>query len=333
MPKSVRYTGNSIIYFRGDFDQRIFILKKGKINITSLNLETGLEKSESVQIGEFFGVKSSLGNYRRDSTARVIQDSEVLVLNLEEFENLLMNNSRLTLKMLKVFSNQLRRIHNQVQALLGNSPNVKAETAMFKVGKYYFDNQKFQLAYHVFNRYLNHYPSGPYQEKASELRKEAAIRKRAEQKALTVDKAAPPTPPSMQIDSGNGKTKSIIEKEFYQAKNLLDKQQYSEAFNAFQNIIHSGDKNFTVQAEVEIGRCFMGMKKYNETINIFSTLIQKYPKHPGLIQFLFYIGQSYEGVNNAAKAISFYRIVLNKSEKDQELNYEAQKALKRLEQN
>ena len=57
MPKVVQYTKGSIIYFAGDIDDRIYILQKGLVILTSNDIETGSPVTEQVKNGEFFGVK------------------------------------------------------------------------------------------------------------------------------------------------------------------------------------------------------------------------------------------------------------------------------------
>ena len=63
MPKVIQYTKGSIAYFEGDQDDRIFILQKGLIILTSIDQETGHTSTEQVKPGEFFGVKSALGHF------------------------------------------------------------------------------------------------------------------------------------------------------------------------------------------------------------------------------------------------------------------------------
>ncbi len=69
--------------------------------------------------GEFFGVKSALGKYPREETAQTIGETSVLVLRPADFERLILKNVNIVRKMLRVFSNQLRRIHKMVQARAG----------------------------------------------------------------------------------------------------------------------------------------------------------------------------------------------------------------------
>ena len=95
-------------------------------------------------------------------------DSVVIQFSVEDFEQLLSSNDRVIMKMLKVFSNQLRRIHKQVQLLLSSEEQTTAEKGLFSVGEYYFTNKKYQQATDAFNRYLTYYPSGRFE---SEVRK------------------------------------------------------------------------------------------------------------------------------------------------------------------
>ena len=57
MPKAMQFTKGSIIYFEGDNDDRIYILQRGVIVLTSTDIETGAQVVEQVKPGEFFGVK------------------------------------------------------------------------------------------------------------------------------------------------------------------------------------------------------------------------------------------------------------------------------------
>ncbi|MDI9386809.1 MAG: cyclic nucleotide-binding domain-containing protein, partial [Spirochaetota bacterium] len=56
MPKAMNYTKGSIIYFSGDKDDRIFILQKGSVILTSIDIETNVPVTEYIRQGEFFGV-------------------------------------------------------------------------------------------------------------------------------------------------------------------------------------------------------------------------------------------------------------------------------------
>ena len=118
VPRS--YKSGSIIYFENDKSEYCYVLKSGRVILTSIKLDTGEEVKEEVRVGEFFGVKSALGKYPREETAQTIGETVVLVFPLVEFERLVLRNANVVRKMLRVFSNQLRRIGKMVRSVMGD---------------------------------------------------------------------------------------------------------------------------------------------------------------------------------------------------------------------
>src|SRR5574344_601847 len=94
MPKAMLYTKGSIIYFEGDHDERIFIMQKGTVLLSSTDIETGQPIVEQIKSGEFFGVKSALGHFTREETATVLVPTVAVALTIAEFENLFYNNQQ-----------------------------------------------------------------------------------------------------------------------------------------------------------------------------------------------------------------------------------------------
>ena len=118
MPKVLSYTKGSIIFFEGDKDERIYILQSGTVVLTQTDLETGAHTNEIVNPGEFFGVKSALAHKPKMETATVVTDVQVIQLLVPEFEQIIGKNQEMILKMLKVFSKDLRQIHKKTENVL-----------------------------------------------------------------------------------------------------------------------------------------------------------------------------------------------------------------------
>lgn len=161
------YKPGSIVYFENDKSEYIYILKSGLIILTSQKLETGEEVKEEVRPGEFFGVKSALGRYPREETAQVIKESVVLVLTLADFERLILKNVNVVMKMLRIFSNQLRRIGRAVREVLGETSTINPEEELFKIGEYYYRAGRFNQARYAYNKYLDYYPNAKYSDLAT----------------------------------------------------------------------------------------------------------------------------------------------------------------------
>ncbi len=164
------YKSGSIVYMEGDKSETIYILKAGRVVLTTKKVEdkTWVEEKVHVKPGEFFGVKSALGRYPRDETAQTLGDTTVLVLSLADFEKMILQNINVVKKMLRVFSNQLRRIGKTVREVLGEGDTINPEVELFKLGEYYFKMERAQQAMYAYKKYLDYYPDSKYASIAKE---------------------------------------------------------------------------------------------------------------------------------------------------------------------
>ena len=169
MPKAMQYTKGSIIYFSGDRDDRIFILQQGLIVLTSTDIETGSPQTEHVKRGEFFGVKSALGHFPREETATVIADSIAIILTVAEFEKTFSENKAVIMKMLRVFSNQLRAIHRKTESILNSNAGFDQPTGMLLVAQSFLEDEQYQACCDVCMKLLSRFPNASNKEATAKL--------------------------------------------------------------------------------------------------------------------------------------------------------------------
>jgi TolA-binding protein len=347
VPKAIQYRANSVIYFKGDASDRVFILNSGKVGLNSIDIETGQEVHDIVKTGEFFGMKSALGRYPREETAVVLQETQVMAFTVPEFEALAMKNTRMITKMLKVFSNQLRHIHRQVQNLLVSDEAVNPETGLYQIGEYYLRAKKYAQALHAYKRYLTYYPSGQY------ARDVAVKLEQAESYVSRYGAGGPPAAaeeasaaPAASTASGakaaaarstaagepaGGGALSDVAKGYYNAVSLVSQEKYQEAYKEFKRLVDKGaDAEYGAKAEFEMARCLYHLKQYDACIKGFTAIIQKTPKHPDLREAIFFIGRSYEEKGDQARAGSLYKKILSMGE-DDPVARKARKALRTME--
>lgn len=175
MPKAMQYTKGSIIYFEGDKDERIFILQKGILVLTTTDVETHQPNTEQVKSGEFFGVKSALGRFPREETATALTDCVAIALNAQEFENIFSSNKQVIMKMLRVFSNQLRQIHKKTEAILNNITEDR-QSGMIAVAKSFYDDEQYLSCSDICVKFLSLYPDTPRKEEIAKLYADAKMR-------------------------------------------------------------------------------------------------------------------------------------------------------------
>ena len=175
MPKAMSFTKGSIIYFEGDLDDRIFIMQSGSVLLTSTDIETDQPIAEPVKSGEFFGVKSAFGHFAREETATALVPTVAVCLSVQEFEILFSNNKQLIMKMLRVFSNQLRQIHKKTESILNNVTEDQ-QTGMLAVAKSFHDEEQYRSACDVYLKFLKRYPNTPKKEEVAKLYADAKLR-------------------------------------------------------------------------------------------------------------------------------------------------------------
>ncbi len=344
MPKAVQYRANSIIYFKGDQSERIYLLNSGKISLSYLDIETGQEMRDLIKTGEFFGVKSALGRYMREETAIVLQDATVMVFSVPEFEQLASKNTRIITKMMKVFSNQLRRIHKQVQTLLVSDEQVNPETGLYKIGEYYMKNKRYAQALHAYKRYLVYYPSGAFAtDVTTKIASAAEFLSRygsgegptpmaAASAAPAVTAASAGLSPSVAAAPAAGGETSDLAQQYYNAVSLVSQEKYMEAFKAFKKIIDGGaDAEYSTKAEFEMAKCLFYLKQFDSCIKSFTAIVQKFPKHPEMKDALYFVARSYEEKGDKAKAGGLFKKILTMGTEDDPVIRKVKKALRALE--
>jgi len=226
--------------------------------------------------------------------------------------------------MLKVFSNQLRRIHKQVGNLLAEGEQVGPEVGLFGIGEFYYKSQRLKQALYAFKRYLTFYPAGKLQDKATEYM--ISIEKGFSGKGSSVKTAAALSSSSSYSQKSEDNTAL-----YYDGVTLFSNENYEKAIGNFkQYISENPEGEYIVKALSEIGKALYFLKRNDECIKHFTSLIQKYPKHEDIGEFLFYLGIANNAKGDKAKAEAFYKKVIQISADGSELKRKAKSKLKAL---
>ena len=294
MPKTVFYRANAIIYFQGDKADGIPILKTGKVELAYEDIQTGVKMRESIKMGEFFGVKAALGNYPHDEIAMAITDCLVIHFSIAEFESFVAENPRILMKMLQVFSTQLRRIHHQVQNLLSTDRvNTNQEAGMFAIGEYYLEEKQYPQAVYAFKSYLRHWPKGIYAPQAA--LKAGMAEEVLNNSPLTADEA-----------HEGSREPAPLAANFDEIDTWYEMGRYDEAVKGFLSLIQNEkDKAILAIAEFRVGCCLYHLGMYNEAVGQLASAIRRYPDESFLGEELFYIGLCHKELGEAEKAYNF----------------------------
>lgn len=347
-PQAKNFKVGSIIYFESDRSESVFLLKSGKVDLVYEDPQLAEKVVDQISTGEFFGVKSGLIKKPREETAKVAANSIVLEFSANEFEALIMKNPNIILKMLKVFSNQLRKIGKKIQTLVSKKVSGDSSDEFFQIGEYYLKNKKYKQAMTVYQRYLHYYPDGTFS---------SAAAKRLEVAEKALDSYGDGGGPAPEMTGGSSSssapeaedveelTEEVLsdqneiennvynteeEKLYYKGVAYMSQGKYAEAFKIFQKILTMDNEEMMEMANYEIGKCLFHLEKYDKSIDHLSNFIAKNPDFSEKAEGFFYLGSCFIKTGETAKAKKCFEDTLAGSDQGDAVYRKAQRALKEM---
>lgn len=113
------YTKNATLFVEGMTGEILYIIKKGSVNITKKGKGSEEIVLATLREGEFLGEMSLIDNRPRTATARVGEDSTLLVMTKKAFTSLLEKYPETALKVLLVFlsiaNDRLRKANESIK--------------------------------------------------------------------------------------------------------------------------------------------------------------------------------------------------------------------------
>jgi TolA-binding protein len=318
------YKSGSIVYFEKDRAEDIFVLQNGRIVLTYMSPDGKSEIKEDVKLGEFFGVKSALGKYPREETAQVIGGATVLVFRLSDFEAFVGQKTHLILKMMKVFSSQLRQIHNKVREQLGQFGDARSPAfELMNVAEVYHKLGNYEHAIYAYEKYLEHYPEGNYAQRAIEL---LNLAKRNSMYPINISELVYEPDRkgarSAAASSSSGGGKQLTEM-FQKAESLSASGKTSESLAIYRNLMEykepkSPEEDRIVELSTyKAGFVMMGAEgNHDEAYSILSGYVRKYPKGEKVKDSIFHLASISEKKGEKEKAIMLYNKVLTLQPED-----------------
>ena len=114
-----KYPKDSTLFIEGMNGEVLYIIKSGKVDICK-KVASGETVIASLGRGEFLGELSLLDDAKRSATARVTEDSELIVITKKVFQEMLKGDPVITVKLLlhflKVNAQRLRNTEKRFEA-------------------------------------------------------------------------------------------------------------------------------------------------------------------------------------------------------------------------
>jgi DNA-binding response OmpR family regulator len=135
-----RYKKKQFIYLEGNRPARLYFIQKGKVK-TYISNEEGKDLVVNLYgEGDFLGYTALLENTTYKETAEAMEDTELVVIPREEFDELLNNHPEVARRFIRLLAKNITEKEQQLLGMAYNSLRKKVATALMTLQKKYSRN-------------------------------------------------------------------------------------------------------------------------------------------------------------------------------------------------
>lgn len=114
----------TILFKEGDPGTTMFVLKEGRIAITKA-VKGGDKTLAILGAGEFFGEMAILNARPRAATAEVIDDAKLLEIDSKTFEQMIVNNSEIAIRLIQRLAKRLESANALIELMMHRDPKAR----------------------------------------------------------------------------------------------------------------------------------------------------------------------------------------------------------------
>ena len=134
-----------------------FIIKKGKVRVSSSLKTEAVNLNKMLGPGDFFGVTSSMTGHPRLESTVVLEDTQLIQVRKNQFGFLIQKSAPLALKIIRSFSNDLRRYDIELaKKTFKTSHEEESDNILFDNGRIYFEKGNYLIASYVLLQFIKH---------------------------------------------------------------------------------------------------------------------------------------------------------------------------------
>jgi CRP-like cAMP-binding protein len=124
-----KYATGDYVFKEGDIGEVMFIIHRGKVNITK-RTDDGEKILVTLSTGDFFGEMAIIDKAPRSASAIAAEETVLIVLDEVLFEQQMQRNAKIVKKILKNMSARLRAMNEQLQNLTTKDFNMRVVNTM-----------------------------------------------------------------------------------------------------------------------------------------------------------------------------------------------------------
>lgn len=131
------YPKDSIIFFEGEPGEAFFFLKSGRVKIAKLNPEGAEQILKLLEPGTVFAEVILFTDESYPATARVMEDAKVGMIKKKDFEELVVAQPELAVRLLKLLNSRLREAQLQIKEMGLLDTHSRTASLLLRLAKTY----------------------------------------------------------------------------------------------------------------------------------------------------------------------------------------------------
>lgn len=140
--KTQVFKKKEIVYREGDFGNFVYKILKGKIKTYHIN-EDGKEFIHDIRKeGDFLGEQSIIQDTSRTEFAETMEDSELMMIPKDDFQELIFKNREISGQFIKLLSNNLSQREKELMEMAYNTVRKRTADSLMKLYETYSGDQQ-----------------------------------------------------------------------------------------------------------------------------------------------------------------------------------------------
>ncbi len=173
--QTTQFKAGSYALIEGKRDKNVFyIILQGAMRTQRLTQIKGIEASQILGPGDFFGVESAMADRSRVETVIAMSDCKLIEIHRSDFGTLIQKNSPIAMKIIRSFSAKLRNFDNAIASSSFQNAMEEDPRYLFKMGEHWLHEGRKDHAAYALYRYLELKKDGDHIGKAKEYLRDLA---------------------------------------------------------------------------------------------------------------------------------------------------------------
>lgn len=128
--KPLKYSKNEFVYKEGDYASFIYFIKSGSVKVYAENDDAKGYITEIIADGYCFGYSDVLKTNARTENVTVLEDSEIIKIPKDYFEDQLFKNKKIALKFIKMLTGNIKEKEERLIKLAFQSVRMRVRDAL-----------------------------------------------------------------------------------------------------------------------------------------------------------------------------------------------------------